>query len=248
MSINKFENRLYDWTFEHGTRKSVAKFYAVTKSSRKYFESFLISNCAGKRVLEYGCGAGSYAFFLKRHGANVVAIEISEEAINVAREQAIKEGLEIDFFVMDAEAMKFEDSSFDLVCGVSILHHLHLDKALREITRVLSSEGRAIFIEPMGHNPAINIFRKLTPHLRDPDEHPLTIADLSLIKSFFHETHFEFFHLLSLLAVPFRKTKIFSHLLNLLDWFDKIIFKLCPFLRPFAWQVVIICEIPRKKL
>jgi ubiquinone/menaquinone biosynthesis C-methylase UbiE len=64
---------------------------------------------------------------------------------------------------MNAEATTFPDNSFDLICGSSILHHLNLDKACAEIRRILRPDGGAVFIEPLGHNPLINMFRKLTP-------------------------------------------------------------------------------------
>ncbi len=86
---------------------------------------------------------------------------------------------------MDAENLKFNDHTFDLVYGSGILHHLSIEKAIVEIKRVLKKDGRAIFYEPLGHNIFINIFRLLTPSLRSEDEHPLLIKDLELIKRTF---------------------------------------------------------------
>ncbi len=240
------EKRFFDATFESGSRKSVSKFYAITKSSREYYENFLLHNCQGKNVLEYGCGPGSYAFLLSKKGANVIGIDISNVAIKLANERAKKEGLKnISFEVMDAEAMQFEDNSFDIICGTGILHHLNLNRSLRELARVLRPDGKAIFIEPLGHNPLINLFRKLTPKLRTKDEHPLKVKDLSFLENFFHEVHLEFFHLFSLLAVPFRNNRVFPFVLKLLDNFDKNLFKLMPLSRPIAWTVVIILEKPK---
>ncbi len=142
--------------------------------------------------------------------------------------------------------MQFEDSSFDIVCGTGILHHLHLHKALKELARILTPTGKAIFIEPMGHNPAINLFRKLTPRYRTAGEHPLTAKDLEVLKEFFHQANCDFFHLLSLLAVPFRNSRKFFWLLETLDNLDRKLFEWLPFLRLFAWVVTIILENPRK--
>lgn len=245
--INKeSEKQFFNRTFEFGARKPVSKFYAVVKTSREYYEKFLFSNCYNKKVLEYGCGTSSYAFPLTKHGGDVVGIDISDVAIKLAKERAKKEGLDILFLVMDANAMQFEDNSFDLVCGTGILHHLQLHKALIEVTRVLKLEGRAIFIEPLGHNPAINLFRKLTPRFRTRDEHPLTVKDLEFMKELFYEVNCHFFHLFSLLAVPFRNSKRFSSLVKALDNFDRKLFEWLPILRPLAWQVVIILKKPKK--
>ncbi len=242
------EKQFFDTTFETKIRKPVLKFYKICKNSRDFYRNFLLSNCSNKKVLEYGCGEGSYAFLLSRHGAEVVVgIDISEVGIQNGKARAKREGLEnIEFLIMDAEAMQFEDSSFDLVCGTSILHHLQMDKALKELARVLWPEGKAIFIEPMAYNPAISLFRKLTPHFRTRDEHPLTNKDLELIEEFFHQIKYNFWHLTSFLAVPFRNIRGFSSLLKTLDSLDKNIFEWIPLLRLLAWQVIIILERPKK--
>jgi len=245
--IDKDDQKRFFGTLEFTGRARVSKFYAVVKSSREYYEKFLFANAQNKKVLEYGCGTGSYAFSLARHGAKVVGIDIAELALKLAKGQAKDEGLEnITFMVTDAEAMPLADNSFDMVCGTGILHHLNMDRALRELTAVLRPEAKAIFIEPMGHNPLINLFRKLTPHLRTKDEHPLTVHELSSMARFFQKAHCEFFHVFSLLAVPFRDTRLFSPLLRVLDSLDRQLFKWMPFARMFAWQAVVVLEGPKK--
>ena len=241
------EKQFFDETLETEGRKPVQKFYRVIQSSRKYYENYLFAHSKNKDVIEYGCGIGTYAFLLAKHGARVVGIDISEVAIKMAKLQAEKQGVKnIEFLEQDAEAMEFDDNSIDMIFGTSILHHLHLDKAMNEISRVLKIEGKAVFIEPLGHNPLINFYRKLTPQYRTEEEHPLTMKDLKFIKVFFNLTYFRFFHLFSLLAVPFRNTKIFSSLLKIFDSVDAKLFKGLPFLRPMAWQVVIVVENPKK--
>jgi ubiquinone/menaquinone biosynthesis C-methylase UbiE len=243
------EKHFFDKTFETEGRKSVHKFYKVVQSSRSFYENCLVSNCKGKAVIEYGCGKGTYAFVLAKHAARVVGIDISEVAIKMAQAQANEQGLKnIDFSEQDAEAMDFEDGSFDIIFGTSILHHLNLEKAMIEISRVLKSDGRAVFIEPLGHNPLINLYRKMTPHYRTDDEHPLTMSDLRLIKQFFNRTDIRFFHLFSLVTVPFRNLKLFPALLKLTDSIDNLLFKIFPFLKPMAWQVVLILENPKSIL
>lgn len=246
--INKEnEKQFFDFTFEFGVRKPVSKFYKVVQSSRKYYESFLLTDCCNKKVLEYGCGMGSYAFFLAKHGAKVTGIDMSKVAIDLAKTRANAEGINgIVFLVMDAEATQFEDSTFDLICGTGILHHLQLHKALMEVARILKPEGKAIFIEPMGYNPAINLFRKLTPHFRTRDEHPLTVKDLEFMEKFFHQVNCNFFHLFSLLAVLFRNSRRFFSLVKTLDNFDRKLFEKVSIVRPLAWQVVIILEKAKK--
>ena len=211
------------------------------------YKNFLIDYCTGKDVIEYGCGIGSYAFMLAKHSSKIVGIDISEVAIKLATTKAKEDNLEnIIFLNQDAEAMTFEDSSYDVIIGTGILHHLNLNKAMTEITRVLKPDGKAIFIEPLGHNPLINLFRALTPRFRTEDEHPLSKSDLHFFRELFHTSNYRFFHIFSLLAVPFRNTRIFPSFLKILDSLDDKLFKWIPFSKLMAWQVVIILEKPNK--
>lgn len=241
------EKDFHNQSFGAGGRQEVARFYAVVRSSGAFYEQLLRTHSADRRVLEYGCGPGSYAFFLAKQGAQVTGIDISEIAIEQARERARREQLaSINFQTMNAEALEFSDHTFDVVCGRAILHHLDLDKALTELARVLKPGGTAIFIEPLGHNPLINLYRHFTPHLRTADEHPLLISDLEMMRGYFGGMDLRFFHLQSLLAVPFGKFRGFERLLKLLDAADQGLFKLAHFTRRYAWTVVLTLSQPKR--
>jgi SAM-dependent methyltransferase len=108
-----------------------------------------------------------------------------------------------------------------------------------ELSRVLRDEGTGIFIEPLGHNPLINLYRRRTPSLRTPDEHPLLMKDLRLASEFFRRVRCRFVHLTSLAAVPFHRSSYFRGLVEELDQLDRRLFRAVPPLRRFAWQVVI---------
>ena len=240
------EKRFHNKAFAENTRDTTSKFYAITQRSRNYYLDFLKSKSTCKKTLEYGCGPGSSAFFLANNGATVTGIDISEHAISTATEAAKKEGLKVDFKVMNAENLKFDKDSYQLACGSGIIHHLDIQKAYSELARVLTPDGAAIFLEPLGHNPLINWYRKRTPHLRTPDEHPLIISDLINARQFFQEVEFNFFHLTSLVTVPFRDFYYFTKLLKMFDKIDSTMFKLFPFSRKYAWAVIITLQNPRK--
>jgi len=195
----KEEKKFHDHVFSENLRgPSVSKFYSIVRSSRDFYTKLLLKNCGGKRILEYGCGKGSYTFLLAKNGAQVIGIDISPVAIKFARAKAREENISesTKFIVMDAENLKFPNNYFDVVCGTGILHHLDLDNSFKEISRVLKPLGKAFFIEPMGHNPAINFYRKRTPHLRTHDEHPLKMRDVELLKRYFKTVKSEFFYFL----------------------------------------------------
>jgi SAM-dependent methyltransferase len=227
--------------------QAVSKFYTVTTTSHAFYEEQLFAGCSGKRVLEYGCGDGSYAFDLEDRGAHVTGIDISEHRIRRAREVAGgRRARAVEFAVMNAEALEFDDDSFDLVCGTSILHHLDLERAFAELARTLSVDGEAVFLEPLGHNPAINLYRWLTPGYRTPDEHPLRLRDLRLAGTYFGDVETRFFHLFSLLGVPLRDRSRYGKLHRTLERLDQRVFAQVPALRRYAWIVVVSLRHPHK--
>jgi ubiquinone/menaquinone biosynthesis C-methylase UbiE len=235
------EREFHNETFAQNTRARAAKFYAIDRTSRAAYERQIHDRPAGKDVLEYGCGRGSAAFDLAAAGARVTGIDISDVAIDLATRRGAERGLgdALRFCVMDAEHLAFEDASFDLVCGSSILHHLDIDRAYAEIARVLRPGGRGVFVEALGHNPLINLYRRRTPELRTVDEHPLRVGELELARRYFSDAGFEYFHLTSLAALPLRGQRAFPAVVGTLERVDQALFRRIPYLRRHAWVAVL---------
>jgi SAM-dependent methyltransferase len=232
-------------TVEPTESDGVDKWYSVVHQSRAFYVSMLKQHCKGNTVLEYGCGTGSHAPYLARWGARVTGIDISDVAIDKAKVQATLDGIkELDYQQMDAEALTFADDRFDLICGTAILHHLNLHRAFAELARTMKHDGKAVFLEPLGHNPLINLYRRATPAFRTPDEHPLLMKDFSLARKYFRNVELRFFNLFTLCAVPFRRSRWFSPILNALERLDRLLFRLAPSARRYAWTVVILLSQP----
>ena len=70
------EAEFHNKTYESDSRDKLGKYYAIARKSRDYYENFLAQNCANKKVLEYGCGEGSYGYFLAKKGASVSGIAL----------------------------------------------------------------------------------------------------------------------------------------------------------------------------
>lgn len=69
----------------------------------------------GMKVLDVACGSGNLALPAARAGAAVTGIDIAPNLIKQARENAEREGLKIQFDEGDAEALPYDDASFDAV-------------------------------------------------------------------------------------------------------------------------------------
>lgn len=240
------EKQFHDIEFEQHEREKLSGIYRVAAPSISRFIDACVHAAGGARVLEIGCGPGSVSLRLAAVARHVVAIDISDTAVRQARERAARAGIgNAEFHVMNAEELDFAPDSFDFACGRAILHHLDLQKALPALARVLRPGGRALFLEPLGHNPAVNWYRSRTPSLRTPDEHPLLRSDLRLARAFFRraEVHPEIFTALA--AAPVPDGGAFEALRGLLGAADRLLLKL-PGLRWWAWTSVWRLEDPRR--
>jgi len=109
----------------------------------------------GMTVLELGCGTGSFTRELARSGAEVFAIDVSPELLEMAKADCSAPN--VQYQIQNAYALTYSDATFDSVVGSSVLHHLEIEAALREIYRVLKPRGTILLTEPNMLNPQIAI-------------------------------------------------------------------------------------------
>jgi SAM-dependent methyltransferase len=94
------------------------------------------------RVLDVGAGSGNASIPAARAGADVVASDLTPALLDVGR-AAAEEGLSITWEEADAEALPYEDGSFDAVIScVGVMFAPHHQAAADELTRVCRSGGR----------------------------------------------------------------------------------------------------------
>lgn len=120
------------------------------------FEQLLESmgDISGKKILLLGNGTSTKEFYFLCRGAKCVYTDLSIEAIKqmkVMLEQSklIQEGIsQIDFHVVDACHLPFEEDSFDIIYGCSFVHHIEdLDALFLEISRCLKPGGICRFLD-----------------------------------------------------------------------------------------------------
>ena len=96
----------------------------------------------GQRLLDIGCGAGQSAIPAARQGHRVTGIDIAENLIDHARARARADGLDAEFQVGDAEALPYEDNSFDVVISmIGAMFAPRPDRVAQEVARVLRPGG-----------------------------------------------------------------------------------------------------------
>jgi SAM-dependent methyltransferase len=108
----------------------------------------------GTRMLDVACGAGQIAIPAAHAGVRVTGVDIASNLIEQARARAKAEGVDARFEEGDAEALPYEDGSFDLV--VSLIGAMFAPRPERvavEFVRVCRPGGRIVMGNwtPEGH-------------------------------------------------------------------------------------------------
>ncbi len=97
----------------------------------------------GERVLDVACGSGSAAIAASRRWAEAVGVDYVPGLLANGRERAAAEGLKVEFVEGDAQALPFEDRSFDVVLSTfGAMFAPDQPKAAAELLRVVVGGGR----------------------------------------------------------------------------------------------------------
>ena len=102
----------------------------------------------GQRVLDVGCGWGSFAMHAAaNHGASVVGITLSEPQARLARERAAERGLTDRVEIRVADYRELGDEPFDSVASIGMVEHVgnaQIDTYARQLARLVTPGGRVL--------------------------------------------------------------------------------------------------------
>ena len=96
------------------------------------------------KLLDIGCGGGFLSNTLAKKGVQVTGIDISEDAISIAKQYDTTK--KVHYFKGDAYNLPFLKNSFDFVCAMDFLEHVNNpEKVIQEASRVLKPGGSFFF-------------------------------------------------------------------------------------------------------
>jgi SAM-dependent methyltransferase len=208
------------------------KYYDTVGLSHRYVASWLRTHAPGKVFLDYACGNGMRALEAAQAGAALsLGLDISDVSVRNAQADAKAMNLaNVRFFQADAENTMLPDSSVDAIICSGMLHHLDLAFAFPELRRILAPGGRILAVEALDYNPAIKLYRRMTPAMRTEWEssHILSLRDVDFAKRFFDLGELRFWHVTSYIAGRFPV------LLPLLNRIDGALTRI-PLVQRLAW-------------
>jgi SAM-dependent methyltransferase len=112
----------------------------MEQGARTFYEQLDVP--AGCQLLDVACGSGQVALWAARDGVNVTGIDIAPNVVRRAQARASAEGLNAHFLQGDAEALPFEDATFDVVISlVGAMFAPRPELVARELLRVCSPGG-----------------------------------------------------------------------------------------------------------
>ena len=130
------------WEGFYEDRTKDIPFFKVQGPDENLVEYFN-EGLAPKKVLELGSGPGRNAIFMAKKGCEVDALDISNNAIEWAKERSVEEKVKINFHCMSLFDFEFEPNSYDFVYDCGLLHHLapHRRLSYIEIIKMALKKG-----------------------------------------------------------------------------------------------------------
>lgn len=134
---------------------------------------------SGERILDVGCGVGTFAYRCARAGASSVGIDYSLESIKAAIALGAKFGVSRNtaYLAANGAMLPFRSECFDKVVAADFIEHITLEdkrSMLREISRALKPGGKAVIFTPNGIREKIGEIYRKARHLFFGEKIPTT--------------------------------------------------------------------------
>ena len=127
-----------------------------------------------RRILEVGCGYGTFSVALAQLGAQVTGLDISKRAMKIAKEISEKLNVKIDMIQGDAQNIPCASGFFDVIISCETLEHVpNLKKALAEIFRCIRPRAYLLLTFPNVINP-VGMYQRIAS--KQPFERSLSLS------------------------------------------------------------------------
>ena len=152
--IDKFSALAHRWWDPTSEFKPL---HAINPLRLGWIES--ITNLAGKKVLDVGCGGGILAESLSKAGASVSGIDLSSKALKVAELHQLESGTTVHYRSISAEDLaKQEPEQYDVVTCMEMLEHVPDPNSVVQACANLCKPGGNIFFSTLNRNPKSYLF------------------------------------------------------------------------------------------
>ena len=152
-------------TWEAGDYGVFAKY--LEPGALEFFDRLNLA--AGTKLLDVGCGAGQLTIPAAKRGIDVTGLDLAQNLVDQARARAKAEGLDVRVEQGDAEALPFEDASYDVVMSlIGSMFAPRPDLVASEMVRVCLPGGKVIMGNwtPAGHIG--QMFKVIGKHVPPP--------------------------------------------------------------------------------
>ena len=112
-----------------------------------------LAGLRGKRVLDVGCGGGILAESMAARGAVVTGIDLAEKPLKVAQLHLLESGLDVDYRLVEPEALAREQpESFDVVTCMELVEHVPDPASTVSACARLARPGGHVFFSTINRN------------------------------------------------------------------------------------------------
>ena len=142
----------------------------------------LLENAPPKKklkVLDVGAGPGFFSIIMSLAGHEVTAVDVTEEMLENAKNNAKYYDLDINFVQINGVNLPFEDNEFDLIISRNVVWNLEYPKeVMKEWKRLLSEDGRIVYFDANWYL-----------HLFDEEQNRLVQDDIKKMESIYNEKY-----------------------------------------------------------
>ncbi len=122
----------------------------------------VIAGLADRRVLDVGCGGGILAEAMAERGARVLGIDLSDQALGVAKLHGLESGVRVDYRAVTAEDLAVETpGSYDVVTCMEMLEHVPDPASSVAACAKLAKPGGWVLFSTINRNPKSYLFAVL---------------------------------------------------------------------------------------